>query len=144
MTHEQTPLITQAIPGRIRLRHSQSLTEAALEKMALEVRAITPSATLTYNGQTRCTLILFEEHSQTDLLQALWTAKTPSRPVTSNRQPSSRRLAMRRIKRGMAVSLLTSMGLLILRRENEHGAAGGIFLALLSRHVWEYRKRLWE
>jgi hypothetical protein len=47
-------------------------------------------------------------------------------------------------KTGMMVSLLTSLGLLVLRREGNHAAIGGIFLGFLGRHLWVYRKKIWK
>jgi hypothetical protein len=51
---------------------------------------------------------------------------------------------MGQIKRGMSASLLTSLGLAVMRREGGHAMMGGVFLGLLARHLWVYRKRFWK
>ncbi|MDZ7641757.1 MAG: hypothetical protein U5J62_07035 [Desulfurivibrio sp.] len=40
------------------------------------------------------------------------------------------------IKRGMAASLVAALILVALDREKGHALMGGLFLGLLSRHLW--------
>lgn len=139
-------MISHAIPGRIRLRHTAPLSPASLAELTLRVQSVVPSGVLNHNPQTCGTLILFEEKELTSQVLALFPAEMNafcpvSRPVNL---PALHWPHMRQIKRGMMVSLLTSLGLLVLRREGNHAAIGGIFLGFLGRHLWVYRKRIWK
>lgn len=140
-------MISHAIPGRIRLRHTSPLSRTDLDDLALRIRELAPSAVLEHDPRTLGTLILFQEKEAgarlADMLGAGQERGTV--PACAPRDWGvSRWLTMRRVKRGMAVSLAASLTLLAARREGGHALAGGIFLSLLGRHVWVYRKRLWK
>lgn len=147
-------MIVHAIPGRLRLRHAQALTEPALESLAERIRAVAPSAVVEHTPATRGTLVRYEEKDRAPELMALLAEPADLAGVmpTSQRRscgPSSRKgalrwPAMRQIKQGMALSLGASLGLAAMRRERGHAVAGGVFLGLLARHLWVYRRRLWK
>lgn len=138
-------MITHAIPGRIRLRHGTLQPQEALDELMEKIRALAPSATLDYSSCSGASLIRFEETEASDEIVRMLGGKA-EKPASGcavgggvMRWPS-----MRTVKRGMALSLAGSMGLLALRREGGHALLGGIFLTMLTRHVWVYRKRLWK
>jgi hypothetical protein len=140
-------MISHAIPGRIRLRHTSPLSQTDIDDLALRIRELAPSAVLEHDPRTLGTLILFEEKEAGSGIADLVGAgqERAAAPACTPRDWSvSRWLTMRRVKRGMAVSLTASLALLAARREDGHALAGGVFLALLGRHVWVYRKRLWK
>jgi hypothetical protein len=135
-------MISHMTPGRIRLRHAAPLTQAALEALARHIRSVAPSAVLKHTPQTSGTLVLFDEKELSSRVLALFTSgEKVSRPANL---PARCWPPMRQIKRGMAVSLLAFLGLLVVRREGAHAAMGGVFLSLLARHLWVYRKRIWK
>ena len=140
-------MISHAIPGRIRLRHSASLSLSALADLTARVRAVAPSAVLEHNPRARSTLVLFQEKELSSRVLALFPRE--DRPLPSRNRGAISRPAgcwphMRQIKRGMTVSLLASLGLLAAGQKGTHGVMGGIFLGLLSRHLWVYRKNIWK
>jgi hypothetical protein len=137
-------MITHAIPGRIRLRHPSSPTQDALDELMARIRALAPSATIEHSQRSGASLIRFDETEVSgDIVRMLGgkadSGKTPRVGCAVLRWPS-----MGTIKRGMSFSLVGSLGLLAARREGGHALLGGIFLTLLARHVWVYRKRLWK
>jgi hypothetical protein len=139
-------MISHVLPGRIRLRHAAPITPESLAELTAQVQSVVPSGLLNHNPQTRSTLILFEEKDLTSQVLALFPpglkAVCPvSKPVGLH---ALRWPHMRQVKRGMTLSLLTSLGLLVMRREGSHAAIGGIFLGFLGRHLWVYRKRIWK
>ncbi len=140
-------MISHAIPGRIRLRHTSPLSQTDIDDLALRIRELAPSAVLEHDPRTLGTLILFEEkEASSGIADLVGTGqeRTAAPACTPLDWSVSRWLTMRRVKRGMAVSLTASLALLAARREDGHALAGGVFLALLGRHVWVYRKRLWK
>lgn len=140
-------MISHAIPGRIRLRHPSPLSQADLDALAQRIRELAPSAVLEHDPRTLGTLILFQEKDAGPGLEDMLGAvreRVPAGACAARDWSVSNWLTMRRVKRGMAVSLAASLALLAARREDGHALAGGIFLGLLGRHVWVYRKRLWK
>lgn len=139
-------MISHAIPGRIRLRHPASLSPVDLAELTARVRAVAPSAVLEYNPQARSTLVLFKEKDMNSRVLALFPKKDQATPCPVRGSiciPALRWPQMRQIKRGMTVSLLASLGLLAARQKDGHGVMGAVFLGLLSRHLWVYRKKIW-
>lgn len=135
-------MITHAIPGRIRFRHGTAMTEERLEQLVKGIRDLAPSATVERNPGTGSILIRFLENEAGPAILELLGAG----PAVAN-CPGRGVLAwppMKQIKRGMALSLAASLGLLAARREGGHALLGGVFLGLLARHAWVYRKRLWK
>lgn len=140
-------MISHAIPGRIRLRHTSPLSQADLDDLALRIREFAPSAVLEHDPRTLGTLVLFEEKEVSSRLEGMLGAgqeRVAQVACAPRDWTFSRWLTMRRVKRGMAVSLAAAMAMLAVRREGGHALAGGVFLSLLGRHVWVYRKRLWK
>ncbi|MFN2355331.1 MAG: hypothetical protein ABR512_12500 [Desulfopila sp.] len=139
-------MISHVLPGRIRLRHAAPLSPESLAELTLQIQSVVPSGMLNHNPQTGSTLILFAEKELTSQVLSLFpTEKKALCPVSGSVSlPALRWPHMRHIKRGMTVSLLTSLGLLVLRREGSHAAIGGVFLSFLGRHLWVYRKRIWK
>lgn len=135
-------MISHSIPGRLRLRHVAPLSGASLEELTARVRAVAPSAMLHYTPQTKSTLIIFEETGLNSKMLALFASEEKTPPPA--KPPLLCWPAMGQIKRGMSASLLTSLGLAVVRREGGHAMMGGVFLGLLARHLWVYRKRLWK
>jgi hypothetical protein len=140
------PTISHTLPGRIRLRHAASLSTASLEALTARVRSVAPSAMLTHNPGSRGTLILFDEKDASSRVVALFlpTGRALRRDSGLVGLPRLSWPHMRQIKRGMTVSLVVSLGLLVARRESGHAVAGGIFLGLLTRHLLVYRQRIWK
>jgi len=137
-------MITHAIPGRIRFRHGTPMTEERLEQLVKGILDLAPSATVERNSGTGSILIRFLENEAGPAIQELLGAG--GGPVGAN-CPGRNVLAwppMKQIKRGMALSLAASLGFLAARREGGHALLGGVFLGLLARHAWVYRKRLWK
>jgi hypothetical protein len=139
-------MIVHALPGRIRLRHSQPPGSEELAQLLRQVGAIAPSATLSHSSRSGTTLVEFTEQGRSgEVLALLQTGQCNRAAIAPKRQgtlccwPS-----MTAVKRGMTGSLLATLGLAALRREGGHIIAGGIFLACLSRHLWVYRRRLWK
>lgn len=140
-------MISHAIPGRIRLRHPASLSSVDLAELAVRVRDVAPSAVLEYNPQARSTLVLFQEKELSSRVLALFPGKDQASLCPaggSSCLPAVRWPPMRQIKRGMTVSLFASLGLLAARQKDSHGVMGAVFLGLLSRHLWVYRKKIWK
>lgn len=140
-------MISHAIPGRIRLRHAASLSPAALAELTARVRNVAPSAVLEHNPQARSTLVLFQEKDLNPRVLALFSSKDQASPCPARGSiclPALHWPHMRQIKRGMTVSLLASLGLLAARQKDGHGVLGAVFLGLLSRHLWVYRKKIWK
>lgn len=140
-------LISHALPGRIRLRHPVSLSPAACAELTERVRAVAPSAALEYSPHARSTLVRFAEKDLSPRVLALFSKGSQAPPAPCRGAvglPVLHWPHMRQVKRGMAVSLVASLGLLAARRETAHAVTGGVFLGLLARHLWVYRRRLWK
>jgi hypothetical protein len=136
-------MIAHVLPGRIRLRHP-ALSQERMDTLKRCIRALAPSAELTHSCQNRSTLIVFTEKNQTQHVLAFLDS-TEKKPLMVASPPDRRRLRWSSasfVKRGMAGSLLATVGLIAFRRDNGHALAGGIFLVFLSRHLWVHRKRL--
>ena len=151
--------ISHTIPGRIRLRHTLPLSATALGELTALVRSVAPSAELQHSPQTCGTLVLFKEVAKSaEVVALLKERETPSQKPVHQIRPAHHRHRrhghninplggwpkMGSIKRGMAASLAASLLLVALDRERGHAMLGGLFLGLLSRHLWVYRKRLWQ
>ena len=138
-------MITHAIPGRIRFRHGSSLPESRLDELIQGIRDLAPSSTIEINPGTGSILIRFPEKAAGPaILKLLETQAGAAQPPARQGRKGPAWPHMRHIKRGLAVSLAASLGLLAVRRDAGHAVMGGVFLGLLARHVWVYRKRMWK
>ncbi|WP_310601400.1 hypothetical protein [Desulfobulbus sp.] len=139
-------MITHALPGRIRLRHSRPPGSEELAQLLRQIGAVAPSATLSHSPRSGTTLIEFTEQTCSGEVLALLQAGSCDRAASAPKRQNGLCCwpSMTAVKRGMTGSLLATLGLAALRREGGHILAGGIFLACLSRHLWVYRRRLWK
>lgn len=138
-------MICHALPGRLRLRCHTPIATADLDNLAKRIKALAPSAQIDYTPQTGSVLILYAEKEQHRQVLALCNQSLPHpapAKMSGPPKPALRWPPMKAIKRGMSVSLLASLALLAAGSERGHAITGSVFLALLARHTWVYRKRL--
>jgi hypothetical protein len=131
------------LPGRIRLRPSAPLNDHAMQVISVHICTIDPSAELVYSAVSGSVLITFRKKERTADILALLRLQT-AEPVPKRRNVKTiiRYLPSSTVKKGMMAALLTSLGLIAMGKERGHVLSGGLFLLLLSRHLWVYRRRL--
>lgn len=142
-------MITSQVPGRIRLRPASPLAAQTVERLLEAIRLHAPSATLQTAPASGSMLLTFQERQATPAVAAVirdmspaWTPKQNQTLARKNAQSTFALPSMRTVKRGMVVSLGASLALVAAGSERGHAIAGGVFTALLARHVWVYRRRL--
>ena len=138
-------MICHALPGRLRLRLHTPLATAELDTLVRAIKALAPSARVDHTPQTGSVLIQYAEKEHHQSIVALCSQSfAPPTPRRTNCTGSVdfRWPSMKVIKRGMSVSFLASLALLAGGNERGHAIAGSVFLTLLARHTWVYRKRL--
>jgi hypothetical protein len=146
--------IASSAPGRIRLRHAALRNPVRLARLAeaigrwAHVHAISP------NAPTGSLLVHYDalalEESECvrrceDAVQALAPAASQAvaAPAGRTRHRGSPRVRANRVaKRGMLVSLATSLLLAALGAKRGHIGAGIVFLHALGVHLWVHRHHL--
>jgi hypothetical protein len=138
-------MICHALPGRLRLRLNQQPSDQELSSLTAALKKLVPSAEVAATASTGSVLITYREKERHEDVLSLCSVLFPRnlpKPRHCRSTAPLRWPPMKQIKRGMSLSLLASLALLAVGSERGHGAAGSIFLALLARHIWVYRKRL--
>jgi hypothetical protein len=109
--------------------------QASLEKAA-------PGSRIQYNPRSGGLLVTWKPGAKRDAA-VLKVVEVQSKSVPSN----SAKLTwptMKTVKQGMALGLGVALTALVFRSERVHMWAGGAFAALLSRHLYVYRKRIFK
>ncbi|WP_243312565.1 hypothetical protein [Fundidesulfovibrio agrisoli] len=136
-------MLTSILPGRIRARLEPGFPEHALQALRAALGEAVTGVTLKHNPRSNSLLITYPPGPGHDraVRKTLEERLAPAAPC------AKRSLAwpsMRSVKRGMAASLGLALAALALRNERAHAWAGGAFAALLARHLYVYRKRLFK
>lgn len=132
-------MIVSAIPGRIRLRLTDTAGAHAMARTLADTAGVLETV---LNPRTGSLLVRYDPSLLSlDRLKPLLGGAAPSSPPPGN---THRRRAdtMRLVKRGMLVSLGISLLLGAADRKTAHIASGAAFVALLGYHLYVYRKRL--
>lgn len=152
-------MLESVLPGRIRARLPQDLpaeTQAAI-RAALDKAAA--GSCMEYNPRSGSLLVSWQPGPKRDMavlkvVEANMSpeAAKPAGPICSGMARVSELAngvnipwpSMRTVKRGMAASLGVALVALALKSERAHIWAGGAFSALLARHLYVYRKRVFK
>ncbi|MFP5238877.1 MAG: hypothetical protein ACLGQW_03510 [Acidobacteriota bacterium] len=137
-------MLTSILPGRIRARLEPGYPPAALEALRTALSKACARVAVKYNPRSNSLLVTYPAGPERDraVRAALAAHTVPAAPACAGKTP--RWPSMRTVKQGMAVSLGLALASLALRSERAHAWAGGAFAALLARHLYVYRKRLFK
>jgi hypothetical protein len=133
-------MLRSVLPGRIRARLPIELPEDKLA--ALRAALEKAGASMVHNPRSGGLLVTWNPGPKRDqaVRKALDAQVKPGAACpTKAGWPT-----MKTVKQGMAVSLGVALAALAVRSERAHMWAGGAFAALLSRHLYVYRKRLFK
>lgn len=136
-------MLTSILPGRIRARLEPGFPESALQALRDALGQTVTGVALEHNPRSNGLLITYPPGPGHDLAvrKALEEHLTPAARC-ARKVPAWP--SMRTVKQGMAASLGLALASLALRSERAHAWAGGAFAALLARHLYVYRKRLFK
>jgi len=152
-------MLQSVLPGRIRARLPQGLPAETLDVIRASLDKAAAGSHMEYNPRSGGLLVTWQPGPKRDVavlkvVEAHMTPETASAPG-----PLSAGIArvseladgvkipwptMKTVKQGMAVSLGAALVALAFKSERAHIWAGGAFAALLSRHLYVYRKRVFK
>lgn len=152
-------MLESVLPGRIRARlplglpsETQDAIRAALDKAAA-------GSCMEYNPRSGGLLVTWQPGPKRDVavLKVVEAHMSPEAasaagPICSGMARVSELAkgvnipwpTMKTVKQGMAISLGAALVALAFKSERAHIWAGGAFTALLSRHLYVYRKRVFK
>lgn len=145
-------IITSIIPGRIRIRDQRLTLGNEAEHLRSSLLAMPDVCGVTVAPRTGSLLITCSSATETmqQILAFLTTAFGGAESSSSHgacRGPElfspTARLHKNTVNLGMIISLLTSLAGVALGAETLHIAAGVLFLAALSVHLFERRRAIY-
>ena len=130
------------LPGRIRARLSANMPQEEVGSLQASLEKAAAGSRMEYNPRSGGLLVTWTPGPKRDAAVAKVVqahVKPAAACPTKLGWP-----AMKTVKQGMALSLGVAFTALAFRSERAHIWAGGAFAALLSRHLYVYRKRLFK
>lgn len=137
--------IVASIPGRIRLRDPALRQAARLARLAASLQTLAGVRAVDGNPGAGSIVIHYDaaaasvDAMEAAIEQAAERALTEAR---SNYRPSTRVRINRYAKRGMLLTLSTSLALAALGQKRWHALAGGAFIGCLGVHLLVHRRNL--
>ena len=135
-------MLQSVLPGRIRARLPLNVPQDEVDSLGAALEKAASGSTVQYNPRSGSLLVTWTPGPKRDaaVLKALSArVKTAAACPTKTGWPP-----MKTVKQGMALSLGVALTALAFKSERVHIWAGGAFAALLSRHLYMYRKRLFK
>lgn len=137
--------VASSLPGRMRLR-GPALRDAALSaRMQARVAGWRHVSSVEANPRTGSLLVHYDAAGlKPDVVAARINKAITGlqRPPVSGHEGSSRVRVNRYAKRGMLVSLTTSLLLAGAGLKRWHALSGGLFVASLAVHLWVHRRHI--
>ncbi|MBI4806854.1 MAG: hypothetical protein HY795_16685 [Desulfovibrio sp.] len=135
-------MLRSVLPGRIRAHLGAGMPMEEIDSLQASLEKAAPGAQIHYNPRSGGLLVTWKPGVKRDaaVLKAV-EAHFKSAPSCS---PKLTWPTMKTVKQGMALSLGVALTSLAFRSERVHMWAGGAFAALLSRHLYVYRKRIFK
>ena len=152
-------MFDSVLPGRIRARLPQGVDARTQDGIRTALGKAASGACMTYNPRSGGLLVTWPPGPKRDAAVLRVIEAHVKKDVSETAGPAWAGLArvsemaqgvkipwpaMRTVKQGMAVSLGAALVALAFKSERTHIWAGGAFAALLSRHLYVYRKRLFK
>jgi len=152
-------MLESVLPGRIRARLPQGLPAETLNDIRASLDKAAAGSCMEYNPRSGGLLVSWQPGPKRDVavlkvVEAHMTPEAASAPgsISAGIARVSELAngmnipwpAMKTVKQGMAVSLGAALVALAFKSERAHMWAGGAFAALLSRHLYVYRKRVFK
>ncbi len=144
-------IITSTIPGRIRIRDQRLTSTGQAEQIRTDLLTMHGVHDVTIASRTGSLLIIYTAATETmqQILAFLTTvfgnaedSHIPGACHCSKLFSPTARLHKNAVNLGMIISLLTSLIGIVLGAETLHIAAGVLFLATLSVHLFERRRAI--
>lgn len=133
-------MLRSVLPGRIRAYLCASIPQEQIDSLRASLEKAAPGAHMQYNPRSGGLLVTWKPGSKRDAaVLMVIEAQRVSVPSCSVKLTWT---TMKTVKQGMALSLGVALTALAFRSERVHMWAGGAFAALLSRHLYVYRKRI--
>lgn len=152
-------MLESVLPGRIRARLPQGLPDETLGTIRASLDKAAAGSCMEYNPRSGGMLVTWQPGPKRDVavLKVVEAHMTPEAasapgPICAGIARVSELAngviipwpAMKTVKQGMALSLGAALVALAFKSERAHIWAGGAFAALLSRHLYVYRNRVFK
>jgi len=152
-------MLESVLPGRIRARLPQNLPAETLDVIRAALDKAAAGSRMEYNPRSGGLLVIWQPGPKRDVAVLKVVEAHMAPEAASATGPLSAGIArvsepangvnipwptMKTVKQGMAVSLGAALVALAFKSERAHIWAGGAFAALLSRHLYVYRKRVFK
>lgn len=142
-------IITSIIPGRIRIRDQRLCSSDKAEQLRSDLLGMDGIGNVTVSPRTGSLLICCSSATETMQEIMAFLGKLFGQTEDTGQQSSglfapNSRLHRNSVNLGMIISLLTSLIGVALGAETLHIAAGVLFLATLSIHLFERRRQIYS